>query len=99
MRRWFEEKTLLGIPVTAVKKVAIHSFSHLVIYPFTQNKFLRYLLFTKHCLGPEYTKVIKVMILGTNILIDLVEETMTHGVLREYNGKVEIIGWEIEQMY
>ena len=39
------------------------------------------------------------MILGTNILIDLVEETMTHGVLREYNGKVEIIGWEIEQMY
>ena len=35
MMRWFEEKTLLGIPVTAVKKVAIHSFSHLVIYPLT----------------------------------------------------------------
>lgn len=81
-----------GIPVTAVKKVAIHSFSHLV-------KFLRYLLFTKHCLGPEYIKVNKVMILGTNILTDLIEETMFHGVLREYNGKVERIGWEIEQMY
>lgn len=39
------------------------------------------------------------MILGTNILTDLIEETMFHGVLREYNGKVERIGWEIEQMY
>lgn len=88
---WLEEKTLLGIPTT--HKVVDHSLNtviHSPIHLFSKCILSTYYLpstvLALHIKKKKINK--KKMILGTNIDTDLVEEIMSHGVLREYNGKV-----------